>query len=183
MQGKSLMLIGSCKFKLRLFLTLTGIIFFISVLQLVYAKEAVSLEELLKYPDKFDRQRLVVEGEAIGEVLKGDQGYWINISSGGQALGIFASDKEAFKNISYWGEYNTKGDLVQSKGVFYKECPLHHLMDIHLEKLEIVKEGYRLTDSVSLFKIDLAILLFTICLIVSTIYFIKFKIWNKNLKI
>ncbi|MBP7087843.1 MAG: hypothetical protein KBB01_00950 [Candidatus Omnitrophica bacterium] len=174
---------GSYKFKLRLFLILTGVIFSLLALQSAYADKVISLEELLKYPDKFDGQKLTVEGEAIGNLLKGDSGYWINISSGGQALGIFASNKEAFVNIHYWGEYSAKGDLVQIQGLFYKSCPLHHLMDIHLEKIEIIKEGYRLTDSVSLFKIDLAILLFTICLVASTIYFIKFKIWNKKLKI
>lgn len=137
--------------------------------------QVASLADILNHPDRFNERRVEIEGEIIGELLKADKGLWINISSADQSMGVFLFDKEAVGAISHWGRYKVRGDRVKIEGVFYKDCPLHHVMDIHLDRLEVLEQGRVLEDSVPLFKVDLSIVFFVICLTMAIIYFIKLK--------
>ena len=138
--------------------------------------EIFSIEKVLNNPSSFDQKLIVVEGEAIGEVLKDEeQGFWINISSQDHNVGVFSQNPDSFKDIVYWGQYEEKGDTVRVRGIFYETCPQHQIADIHLKELEVVKRGYKQTIDPSARKVALAKILFIICLILGLFYLIKAK--------
>jgi len=138
--------------------------------------EMIPLKEILEAPDSFDGMYVEVEGEAIGEPLRGErEAAWLNIVSGSYNLSIFSSDAETLERISYWGGYKEEGDWLRAGGIFHKHCPLHQISDIHLEDLEIIMIGVKNEDVVALYKVRLAAVFFAICLITGLIYFIKRK--------
>ncbi len=146
------------------------------------AAKAVSLEEVLRSAEEYDGKRVEIEGEAIGEILKGDHGYWVNISTGRPAIGVFSRRREVFEPINYWGRYAEKGDWVRVKGVFYRTCPLSGTAAVYLEDLAVIQEGRQEKIAVSLPKKQLGLLSFIICLISAAIYLIKLKLWKRNSK-
>ena len=165
------------KFKSKLFIFC--LLFMTLATSLAYAK-ASALEALLAFPDRFDQRRVQIEGEVIGEPLNDAQGVWLNISTGPQQVGVFSSDKNLIERIAYWGSYQETGDWVRVKGVFYKECPDHQISDVHLESLEIIREGYVNEYSISPQKQQLAKILSIICLIIAFIYLIKLKYGKRD---
>lgn len=158
-----------CKLKLSfLFFLITLIVPF------AYA-ETIALEDILASPESFDKREVQVEGEAIGEPLRDDRGVWINISSGSKQIGVFSPDKKIAENITYWGSYKYRGDQLRITGIFYKDCPIYQISDIHLRSLEIIEKGRKNEFSASAQKQQLALGLSIICLITAAIYFIKMK--------
>lgn len=163
------------------------IIFLISLLLLISGISLIpafaqknSLKEVLNNPSAFDRKVIEIEGEVIGEPLKAEGGLWINIASGSYNIGVFSSDLEVLNPIEFWGSYKEKGDRVRIKGTFYKNCPWHQISDVHLTTLEVVEKGYKKEILVSPQKVQLSIILFTICLATATLYFIKRKYGRKT---
>jgi hypothetical protein len=136
---------------------------------------AVSLSDILINPDEFDGKLVEIEAEVIGEQLVNKKGGWINVSVGGYNIGIFSSDPKVYDQIKHWGSYKEKGDLVRIKGIFYRNCSLHQISDIHLESLNIVKSGYENKEAVTKYKKWTGIFSSILCSIVTAIYFIKRK--------
>jgi len=139
-----------------------------------------SLEDIFTSPEEFSEQEVQIEGEVIGEALRDTQGVWINISSGPSQIGVFSSDKSITERITRWGSYEETGDQVSVKGIFYKECPDHQISDLHLERLEIIQEGYRNEYTISSQKQQLAKILSMICLAIAFIYLIKLKYGKRD---
>jgi len=165
--------------KLKLKLFIFCLVFIALVTSFAYAK-ASALEAILAFPDIFDQREVQIEGEAIGEPLNDAQGIWFNISTESQQIGVFSSDKSIIERITYWGSYQETGDQVRVKGIFYKECPDHQISDVHLESLEIIREGYINEYSISSQKQQLAKILSIICLIIAFIYLIKLKYGKRD---
>jgi len=144
--------------------------------------EVISLKTLLTCPYKFDRKRVEVEGEVVGEVLKGNQGYWVNILSSGYNLGILVKDRELVKKIKNFGGYKQWGDIVKIKGVFYKEFPRGGERCINAEKIEILQKGRERGEVISSKKVKFSHALSIIDLVLATIYFLKQR-WKRRLKV
>ncbi len=142
--------------------------------------ENASLEDIFTSPQEFSGQQVQIEGEVIGEALRDARGVWINISSGSSQIGVFSSDKSIAERITHWGSYKETGDQVSVKGIFYKECPDHQISDLHLERLEIIQEGYRNEYIISSQKKQLAKILSMICLAIAFIYLIKIKYGKRD---
>jgi len=134
---------------------------------------AVSLEEILNAPAEFDSKAVEIEAEVIGNPLKGVNGVWLNVKSGESNIGVFSLDAAVLESIKYWGSYGQKGDKLKIKGIFYKNCPLHQISDIHLNSLAVIEKGCENKMAVSSERIRLAVMLFIICLTTGLIYFIK----------
>jgi len=141
---------------------------------------AASLKEVLAKPDSFDRKEVVVEAEAIGELLKTDSGHWLNVSFEGYNLGVFTQNSRNLRDIKYWGSYLETGDYLKITGTFYKDCPLHQMSDIHLESLEVLDQGHKNQQTVSPKKVRLANLGLAFCLVIAIIYFIKEKYGKRS---
>jgi len=144
----------------------------------VLAAENTTLRALVSSSD-FNGKVIEVSGEAIGEVIKGDKGFWINIRSEDINIGIFSHQAKEFSKIKYWGSYGRVGDTVKVRGIFYKNCFHHQVSDIHLIKLEVIDEGYKRELSVSSKKVRWAIILFAVFIFTAIVYFIKIKYGTK----
>lgn len=134
-----------------------------------------SLLGILTSSSDFDGKIIEVTGEAIGEVIKGDKGFWINIKSEDMNIGIFSPQPKEFNKIKYWGSYGQVGDIIKARGVFYKNCPKHQISDIHLDRLVVVNKGYIVETAVSPKKVRLAVVLFVIFVFIAIAYFVKGK--------
>ncbi|OPX28831.1 MAG: hypothetical protein B1H08_05195 [Candidatus Omnitrophica bacterium 4484_171] len=131
---------------------------------------------ILNHPDKFDRKVVTVEGEAIGNLLNDNRGgVWLNIFDAGYNIGIYAHKKAVFKDVNNFGAYAKRGDIIEVKGIFYKNCPLHAERDIHAVSVKIVRRGYALRETVSGYEKLTSFALSIICLTLAAIYFIKLE--------
>jgi len=142
-----------------------------------------NLSEILKAPDVYDGRVVEITGEVIGEELKADNGIWINISSGPEAIGVFSSNRQSFTSIKHWGAYGERGDRVTVSGIFHKNFISGGASAIYLNSIKIVQQGFKNNIKISLIKQQLALVLFGMCSLSGIIYFIKIKLWKKNSKV
>ena len=126
-------------------------------------------------PQIYNNKSVVVNGEAIGEPLKGKDGVWVNILSEGTSFGVFFDQAKALEDINYWGSYKETGDWLRIAGIFNENCPVHQISDIHANKLSIVRSGKLNRLSVSTNKVKIALISFGVFLILAVIYFIKLR--------
>jgi len=134
--------------------------------------EPTTLKQIVQEPDKFDSQFVKIEGEVIGEPLYAKGAVWINILSKGYHAALVVPQGYLGK-IKHWGSYQESGDIVKVEGKFYKECPMHHEMHIHAQSLEVIALGAPRQDIVLASKVQTAVILFIICLVIGLIYLIK----------
>ena len=131
---------------------------------------------ILNHPDEFDGKVVTVEGEAIGGLLNDNRkGVWLNILDAGYNIGLYASNRALFKEVNNFGAYKKRGDTIEVKGIFYKNCPLHGERDIHVVSVKIVRRGYALRETVSGHEKFTSFALSIICLTLAVIYFIKLE--------
>lgn len=81
------------------------------------AEETIGINDLINNAETYDKQTVVVEGEAIGEVLERGDYAWVNINDGTNAIGIWMTETEA-KTIETFGDYKHIGDTLKITGVF-----------------------------------------------------------------
>ena len=138
--------------------------------------EPLHLSYILSHPDKFDKKYVTVRGEAIGEILNGNNGgVWLNISDAGCDIGLYARKREIFKNVKKFGGYGKRGDIIEARGIFYKDSPLSAERSIHTVSVKIVKRGYVLREAVPREEEFASFIFSIICLTLAAIYFIKLK--------
>ncbi len=141
-----------------------------------------NLSEIFKTPEAYDGKLVEITGEAIGEQLKSNDGVWINVSCYPEAIGVYSSDEQSFVSIKHWGAYGEKGDYVTVRGIFYKNFIFGGASAIRLNSFKITQEGGKIKANVSLLKQQLALILFAMCLFLGIVYFIKNKLWKRNLR-
>lgn len=107
-----------------------------------------------------DGDRVVIRGEAIGDILDAERGHkWVNVLSGGMAVGLWMSDSDAEK-IDTLGNYDFEGDQIEASGIFNTACDLHQGdTDTHVESLRVVDEGAAREQPVHPWKAVVALLL------------------------
>ncbi|MFH1768992.1 MAG: hypothetical protein ABH858_07515 [Candidatus Omnitrophota bacterium] len=143
--------------------------------------QSLLLSDLLANAGRYDNQSVVVEGEVIGEALDDDQkGLWINISQAGVNLGVYLQDSSSVDKIKHFGSFQTRGDSVEIRGVFYNLCPYHFERDIHVERLSVVKPGFRRKIVVSPRKRLAAFVLSIIYLTIAVVYLIRIRYGSRN---
>ena len=86
-------------------------------------------------------EKQLSEGEVVGDIMHRGDFVWLSVNDGGAALGVFCSKKDLPK-IEFIGDYKHIGDTVKVSGIFHKACAQHGGdLDIHAEKIEIIKRG------------------------------------------
>lgn len=121
--------------------------------------ESVSITDLVSDPLGFDGHTVTVRGEAIGQALRRGNYAWVNLSDGGNALGIWITLADAGK-IAYYGDYRHTGDTVEVTGVFHRDCEEHGGdVDIHCQLLRDVSPGQELDENISPAKAAAALIL------------------------
>lgn len=133
----------------------------------------VGSNELISSAKDYDKKEIVYSGEVIGDIMKRGQNCWINISDGDNAIGVWAEESLA-KNIKYKGSYKYIGDEVKVTGIFNKACPEHGGdLDIHAQKIEIIRKGYISKRPVNVYYILIAAILLVIAIVMNLIIFKK----------
>lgn len=133
----------------------------------------VGSNELISSAKDYDKKEIVYSGEVIGDIMKRGQNCWINISDGDNAIGVWAEESLA-KNIKYKGSYKYIGDEVKVTGIFNKACPEHGGdLDIHAQKIEIIRKGYISKRPVNVYYILIAAILLVIAIVMNMIIFKK----------
>jgi hypothetical protein len=156
------------------------LIFFIAGSNLYADTQQISLADLISSPDQYDKRKILFKSEIIGDLLNTKEGSWFNVRSQNYNMGIFLKDQSNIDKITYWGDYKRKGDIVEIKGVFYKNCPISNQRAVHLVDLEVVKQGKELIHPISIEKKKAALIGFVIFLTIGIIYLIKIKLWHKK---
>ena len=105
------------------------------------AAAAVSSEELFRNSQEYDGQEVIFKGEVIGDIMVRGEFAWVNVRDEHGAIGVFCL-LELTEKIEYRGSYRFKGDTLSVRGEFHRACSEHGGdMDIHAEKILIVKKG------------------------------------------
>ncbi|MCM8758290.1 MAG: DNA-binding protein [Candidatus Omnitrophica bacterium] len=118
--------------------------------------KAQTLKALISSPDMFDGKVVIVQGELIGDIFSGRDGFWVNILDSGTAIGLWVPESEKNK-IKFLGRYGIEGDYVKITGIFHKQCVQHAGdMDIHVSCFEIIKRGSYKKEQLPLEKIIFA---------------------------
>ena len=106
------------------------------------ADDPLTPGDVVEEPSTFDGASVVVQGEAIGDVLRADSEHrWVNVLGGGVAIGVYMPTAMADR-IQHFGMYRTFGDTVAVSGIVNVACEQHGgEFDIHAEELEIVEAG------------------------------------------
>ena len=151
-------------------LILTVVAFFLFA-GVAFGIETISINQLIENAKVMDGKTVVVQGEAIGEVLERGNNAWVNINDGTNAIGIWLKLEDANK-IKVFGDYLNIGDKVKVTGVFNRACVEHGGdMDIHATSIEVVENGYPVKEKVPSQKIAIGIILVVVTLMVTGFYF------------
>ncbi|MFC1657787.1 hypothetical protein ACFL1D_00175 [Candidatus Omnitrophota bacterium] len=131
-----------------------------------YAQEAVSGEKLIEHSKDYDAKEIIYEGEVVGEVMMRRGGAWASINDGETSMSVWMP-LELAETIQYSGDYKTKGDILQVRGIFNRVCAEHGGdLDIHAITLRKIKPGWDRQERVVPAKRSLAIMLSAVlCLI------------------
>ena len=107
----------------------------------------VMLSELIENAEEYDGKTILFKGEAIGDPLKRGDHTWVNVSDGNNsAVGVYMTSSQA-SEISTYGAYEKKGDILVITGTFHEACFEHGGdLDIHADSVQIDKAGYRMAD-------------------------------------
>lgn len=130
----------------------------------------VPIHDLVKNSHEYDLQEVTIEAEVILEVLERDDYAWINVNDGSNAIGVYLPT-EMLEGIDVFGDYNHRGDIVRVVGVFTRNCEEHGgEIDIHAKSLEIIEQGYAVEHEVSSLKFIVAIISFSLSVIMLVVY-------------
>lgn len=129
---------------------------------------SVTLNELIENSQVYDNQLVRVSGEVLLEAMEREEGTWVNINDGTNAMGLFIEGEEA-STFKYYGNYQTTGDTVEVDAIFHRSCPEHGGdMDLHLVKLVSVTPGQQRSNPINYDNLGMAFMLtgFTLLIVV-----------------
>ena len=163
----------------KLFTFIFSFLFFSLAAAFCARAEITPVQKILEDPERFESNTVEVKGEAIGEPLYAKGGSWVNILSEGSHMAVVV-DKTQLDKIKYWGGYRQSGDIIIVEGKFFKECPLHHETHMHVYALEVIARGMPREDTVPTFKVQMAVILFIICLTIGLVHLIKSRYGTRS---
>lgn len=119
--------------------------------------EPLSAAHVVALGKNSDGSVVEFEGEAVGEALRaGDGRVWVNVSSGGAAVGVVASEQDAGA-IDTFGRYGWVGSTVYVRGVLNVACDEHGGdLDVHATDLTVVQRGHRRMHAVPWWQLGVA---------------------------
>lgn len=139
--------------------------------------DPVSINELISHSSEYNNKTITITGEAIGECLERQDGSWVNISDGTNAIGIWVTKLDAAL-IEVYGDYKHTGDTVTVTGVYYESCREHGgEADVHGISLIVENTGAERSENISVEKILSALGVVSAALILFIIYNSK----NRNI--
>lgn len=158
---------------------LTIVSSFFALCFICYAEEAVTSSELINNAKQYDGKAVMYTGEVIGDVMVRGKFAWINVNDGVNAIGIW-SNKDLVEDIIYVGNYKTRGDTVEIKGIFHRACLEHGGdLDIHIESLRKINSGEAVKEKTDIAKKNTALILFAALCIIAALSRLKSRRLNE----
>lgn len=119
-----------------------------------YASEGgIKISDFIDKGKEYDDKIILIEGEAIGELLERGENSFVNINDGTSAMGIYLKTSQGEK-IEYYGDYHNIGDTVKVEGVFHRACKEHGGdMDVHSNKFQVISKGYKVIHEIASWKL------------------------------
>ena len=134
-----------------------------------FAEPTTTIVGLTNAGQQINGQKVVVKGEAVGDILNAEDGYkWLMLQDGGASISVRVTNADAQK-ITHLGRYNQVGTTVEVSGVFALDCNQHDgLTDLHAETLKVLDPGHELESQLNIHEIEIGALLVVVglCLIV-----------------
>jgi hypothetical protein len=102
----------------------------------------LSPAEVVVLNPSMDGSTIVVEGEAVGDILRAvGGGKWLNVLGGDVGLGVWTTE-EMLEPVEHLGSYKRDGDQVRVTGTLNMTCEQHGgEYDLHAESIEVVSAG------------------------------------------
>lgn len=126
-----------------------------------------SSKALIENAKLLDGKRVTYRGEAVTAIMKRGEFAWVNINDGDNAIGVW-SPYGALRGVVSLGGYKRVGDALEVEGIFNRACNMHGgELDIHADKVKILKAGFAVRESVQGWKLGAAAFLFIMVLIVA----------------
>jgi hypothetical protein len=106
------------------------------------AQDELTASDVVRLSPEMDGEILTFSGETVGDVIRATTGgVWVNVLSGGTALGVWTTAEDAAV-ITTLGDHKHTGDAVRVTGTFNFACDLHAGdLDIHAQSIELVEPG------------------------------------------
>lgn len=103
--------------------------------------EGVNSNDLIDHAKDYDNQKVVYEGEVLGDILYRGDHAWLAVSDGNNTIGIYVTAEQA-RQISMVGGYGKHGDTIRVEGIFHRACAEHGGdLDIHANTVAVLKAG------------------------------------------
>ncbi len=136
------------------------------------SEHITKLNDLIENSIAMDGKEVTVEGEAIGEILERGNYAWINMNDSSNSIGVWI-EKDSLKELTYFGNYKTQGDIVKLTGTYHRACIEHGGdVDIHCNSIKITSSGNPIERPLSIEKLWVALLLSFIT-ILFVLYYIR----------
>lgn len=137
-------------------------------------QQTITLNDLIENGKAYDGKKVMVSGEALLEPLEREDGTWININDGTNAMGLWMSKEDA-KLIKRFGDYHGKGDILKVEAVFNRACQAHGGdMELHVTRVIHVESGYEFEHQV---QPSDALTLIALSAVMATLAFLY---WKRN---
>lgn len=161
-----------------------GIVVLATALILIFALPGLAMAQIeitddpltpaavVALPNDSDGETILMQGEAIGESLRADDGHkWVNLLGDDVAVGVYMTGADAEKITSY-GRHGSFGDSVRLIGVLNRWCPEHAgEFDIHATEVVIVSEGLERENPIQPWKAIVGIVL-------AVVGFVEYQAWR-----
>ena len=122
-----------------------------------YAQEKGSLD-LLNNAKQYDGEPIVYKGEIIGDIMVRGDHAWLHVNDGTIAIGVWIP-KNLIGNISFAGDYQKRGDILEVSGIFHRSCLEHGGdLDIHASEIKKAASGNWTVQPISRIKVFIGIL-------------------------
>lgn len=136
-----------------------------------------SIQDLSTADAYYDNQTVQVTGEAIGDAIYAtfDQEFsWITLSTEGDnaTLAVFMSN-EAASRIDTFGRYQTRGTILQVRGIYHLACPEHEgVSDLHADVVTVVDPGEHFEAPFDMQKFFPGLITVAIGLVITVLFYI-----------
>ena len=104
----------------------------------------LAISALCNAPEEYDGVLVELTGEAVGDILNGDDSEhkWVNLSFEGSTIGVYMSAEDARK-VTNLGAYATTGTVLEVQGVYHVACQDGHdgELDVHATTVTVKSAG------------------------------------------
>jgi len=135
-----------------------------------FCADLISSTDLIENAKLLDGKTIKYKGETVTAILNRGDNSWINLNDGSNAIGVWCASGY-LRSIKHLGGYKVQGDMLEVEGVFHRACSMHGgELDIHADKVIIVKRGFVTPEKTDWAKVRLSIFLFFITMVMVAVF-------------